>query len=99
MQVAIQSLHVNAPINVHDEVAEAYHLAHPLSILVIQVTRPGQDEKDISLYLRPLQPIHGNDVVPYVGATFRCCLKGPFDSQLHGEISLKLLESKTLLPL
>jgi hypothetical protein len=79
MQVAIQSLHVNGPVNMHDEVAKAYHLGHPLGILVIQVTRPSQDEKDIPLYLRPLQSIHGNNVVPYIGATFRCCLKGSFD--------------------
>jgi hypothetical protein len=97
MQVAIQSLQINVPVNMHDAVAKTHHFAHLLGILVIQITRLSQDAKDISLFLRSIQPVYGDDVVPYVSATFSGSLESSFDGQLYGKILLKLLKTERLL--
>lgn len=97
MQVAIQSPQINVPIDVHDAVAKAHHFAHLPGALVVQITRPGQDAKDVSLFLWPPQPIHGDDVVRYISAALSSSLKRSLDGQLYGKVPLKLLESESLL--
>jgi len=97
VQVAIQPPQIHAPVDVHDAIAKADHFAHLPSILVVQITCLGHDAKDISLFLWLIQPIHGDDVVPYVGATFGGGLERSFDGQLYGKVPLKLLETESLL--
>ena len=98
LQVAIQPPQIKAPVDVHDPVAKADHFGHLSGILIVQIAGLGQDEEDISLFFQSAQPIHRDNVVPYVGATLGGSLERSFDRQLYRKVSLKLLETERLLP-